>query len=127
MNVARTVSGQGRPSDPSLEPNQYPTPGASFFGIALPDGTGAPGTQGGYTPIEDTADAVVTVTPPGGAGPDRVVPADLNGPDDWTGVSSQYPLTEPISGVSLPRADDHHGRVTGPQHPNAANQDGEPR
>jgi len=35
--------GDNRPSDPTNQPNQYP---GSLFGMPLPQGTGAPGTQG---------------------------------------------------------------------------------
>jgi hypothetical protein len=36
-------SGTGASSDPTLEPGQYPD---SVFGVRLPQGTGAPGSQG---------------------------------------------------------------------------------
>jgi hypothetical protein len=38
-----SYSGTGASSDPTNEPNQYPS---SFFGVGLPAGTGAPGSPG---------------------------------------------------------------------------------
>src|SRR6476659_9137871 len=37
--------GDDRPSDPTNQPNQYP---GSIFGMPLPQGTGAPGSQGAH-------------------------------------------------------------------------------
>lgn len=61
--------GAGLGGDPAGQPGQYP---ASLFGVALPQGTGAPGTPGA----------------------DRA-------PADPTNEPNQYPATEPISGVAL--------------------------
>lgn len=57
--------------DPSNQPGQYPM---SLFGVGLPQGTGAAGTEG--------------------ASPGTSV-------SDPTGEPGQYPHTEPISGVTL--------------------------
>lgn len=65
------ASGTATPSDPSNQPGQYP---ASLFGVALPQGTGAPGTEGALSSNRLT---------------------------DAAGEPGQYPATEPISGVTL--------------------------
>lgn len=40
---SQATSGTSTSEDPTLEPGQYP---GSFFGITIPQGTGAPGSQG---------------------------------------------------------------------------------
>lgn len=63
-------TGAGLGGDPAGQPGQYPT---SLFGVALPQGTGAPGTMG-------AADEAAK---------------------DPTNQPGQYPGVEPISGVDL--------------------------
>lgn len=69
QSPTQASTGAGLGGDPAGQPNQYPS---SLFGVALPAGTGAPGSTGA----------------------DR-------GPSDPTNEPGQYPATEPISGVSL--------------------------
>lgn len=64
------ASGEGA-GEPTNEPGQYP---ASLFGVALPQGTGAPGTVGA---------------------------SSSNRLTDAAGEPGQYPAVEPISGVRL--------------------------
>jgi hypothetical protein len=62
------ASGAGLGGDAAGQPNQYPS---SLFGVGLPQGTGAPGSQG------------------------------ASGTADPSNQPGQYPATEPISGVKL--------------------------
>lgn len=70
-NPGGAASGTGGGGDPANQPGQYPM---SNFGVSLPQGTGAAGTEGAT---------------PG----NRVT--------DPAGQPGQYPATEPISGVTL--------------------------
>jgi len=70
-NPGGAASGAHLGDDPTNQPGQYPS---ALFGVGLPQGTGAPGTEG----------------------------ASLgNRLTDPTGEPGQYPATEPISGVTL--------------------------
>jgi hypothetical protein len=87
------ASGPSGSTDPSLEPGQYPS---SLFGVALPQGTGAPGSPGAQPA---TGGQAVDFTLPTGnwqAAARPVAPQRLSGPGDSTTVPGQ--TTEGFSG-----------------------------
>jgi hypothetical protein len=87
QSPAQPTSGTGAAQDPTNTPGQYPS---SLFGVDLPQGTGAAGTEGA---------------------------TDGNRVTDPTGQPGQYPATEPISGVSLggTGAPGSEGAMDGPE------------
>ncbi len=109
------VSGTGG-GDPTLEPGEYP---ASLFGVALPQGTGAPGSPGGPVPSDPTLETGQLYEGISGLGPadtantgapGSAVASDVAGGADsvtftrpgsyLSGTYSQETLSDDVSGVN---------------------------
>jgi hypothetical protein len=129
-NRSTQTSGTSSKSDPTNEPGQYP-PG-SFFGIAVPSGTGAPGTSGagtaggdptnepgqvaGLGPFGVSQAGVVKTGAPGSAG----APPD-GGPESGTTVTYTRPGSY-LSGTY--EQDTYHDDISGAGDWTQANEEG---
>jgi len=109
----------GNPSDPSNQPNQYPST-EPISGVTL-DETGAPGSQGAPADVINSPGTAMLVSDPNytagrpGAGASggngsgtQMVPVSvaIGGPQDSTLVQGQYPPARPLpDGAFYPTSD----------------------
>jgi hypothetical protein len=108
MRESEALSGARLGGDPVNEPGQYPS---SLFGVALPQGTGAPGSQGAQN--GGPGGTRVTYTRPGSflSGTNQMdsVSDDISGPNDWTqAIDGSYGGGPQLPGIdgNMPAAGD---------------------